>query len=141
MKMEKNLSKIFLVIEISLSLIILGAIFIWAPVCDGLLKLENGNMVHMKCFYTGQASVILSVLLLASAIAAYMSKNDHKKVHFIVALIGIMLFANTFTSSIGIGICKMDTMACHTTASWIRIGGILAVLTSFSDILFNKSNQ
>lgn len=140
--MKNNLSKIFLGTEILISLIIIGAIYIWSPVCDGLLTLQNGNMVHMKCFYTGQSSVLLSILLFISAITAYLSKYDHKKVHFIIALIGIMLFANTFTSAIGIGICKMNTMACHSTASWIRIGGILAVLISFLDIFYNnKLNQ
>lgn len=141
--MKKNLSKIFLVIELLVSLILLGAVLFWAPVCDGLLTLENGNMVHMKCFYTGQATIVLAILLIFTSIIAYLSKIDHKKVQWIVVLIGIMLISNTFDSAISIGICKKITMSCHNTAKWIRISGITSILTAFFDIAVNKnkSNQ
>lgn len=137
--MKKNLSKLCFGIELLASIIILGAVLFWAPVCDGLLKLENGNMVHMKCFYTGQSSILLAILLFITAIIAYMSKTDHKKIQWIIILIGIMLIVNTFESTIGIGICKKITMSCHTTAKWIRLSGAISIVAGLVDIVVNSN--
>lgn len=137
--MKKYLPKILLGLQLLASLIVLGAVFIWAPVCDGLLELKNGNMVHMKCFYTGQASVVLAIVLLITAIIAYLSKTDHRKVQWIVFVLGIMLIANTIDSTIGIGICK-KVMACHDTAVWIKCGGFIAIISSLLGIGFNSNH-
>ncbi|MDD3270249.1 MAG: DUF4418 family protein [Syntrophomonadaceae bacterium] len=137
--MKKYLPKILLGLQLLASLLVLGAVFIWAPVCDGLLELKNGNMVHMKCFYTGQASVALAIVLFVTAIIAYLSKIDHRKVQWIVFLLGIMLISNTIDSVIGIGICK-KVMACHDTAVWIKCSGIIAILSSLLGIGLNSNN-
>ncbi len=139
--MKKNLSKILLGMQLLASVLIVGAVVFWEPVCNGLLKLENGNMVHMKCFYTGQASILLAIVLLVAAIIAYLSKADHSKVQWAVILLGIMLVANTLDSAIGIGICKKTTMACNTTAIWIRCSGIIAILTGVLDIGVNRNKS
>ena len=136
--MKKHLSKIILGIELLASLLVLGAVFIWAPVCSGLLTLQNGTMVHMKCFYTGQVSIVLAVILLAAAVTAFISKTDHNKIQWVVILIGIVIIANTYESVIGIGVCKMTEMACNTTASWIRASGVLAILGGLLDIFANS---
>ncbi len=135
--MKKNLSKLSLGIELLASIIIFGAVLFWAPVCDGLLKLENGNMVHMKCYYTGQTSMVLALLLFVTAIIAYLSKTDHKKIQWIIIIIGIMLIVNTFESTLGIGICKKVTMSCHTTAKWIRFSGVISIVAGILDIVVN----
>ncbi|MFZ3130988.1 MAG: DUF4418 family protein [Desulfosporosinus sp.] len=137
--MKKNLAKIILGIQLLASLLVLGALFIWAPVCTGLLTLGNGNMAHMKCYYTGQASIALAVILLITAIVAYLSKTDHQKLQWVIIVIGIMIIANTFTSIIGIGICKNPDMACNTTAVWLRGSGVLAILSGLIDIFANKT--
>lgn len=136
--MKKHLSKIILGIQLLASLLVLGAIFIWAPVCNGLLTLGNGNMVHMKCFYTGQASIALAITLLITAIAAYLSKTDHHKIQWAIIVMGIMIIANTVESIIGIGICKNTAMACNITAVWLRVSGVLAIISGFIDIFTNS---
>ena len=138
--MKKNISKIVLGLQILASILVIGAVYSWAPVCDGLLELKNGNMVHMKCFYTAQASVVLAIVLLIAAIIAYLSKTDHRKVQWIVFVLGFMLIANTIDSTIGIGICK-KVMACHDTAVWIKSAGIIAILSSLADIALNNSDS
>ncbi|MEN6327735.1 MAG: DUF4418 family protein [Syntrophomonas sp.] len=137
--MKEHLSKVVLGIELVASLLALGAVFKWAPVCGGLLTLQNGNMVHMKCFYTGQASAVLAMLLLITALVAFLSKTDHNKIQWLVVLIGIMLIVNTYESAIGIGICKKAEMACNTTALWIRISGALAIGGGLLDIFANRT--
>ncbi|MDD3365028.1 MAG: DUF4418 family protein, partial [Syntrophomonas sp.] len=119
------------------------AVFIWAPVCAGLLTLQNGTMVHMKCFYTGQASIVLALILMITAVVAFFSKTDHNKIQWVIVAIGIMLISNTYDSTIGIGICKKTTMACNVTALWLRGSGILAIVSGLADVFANgsKSNK
>jgi len=136
---KKSLSIIILGAELLASVLVLGAVFVWAPICSGLLVLQNGTMVHMKCFYTGQAFIALALIMIVTALAAYLSKTDHRKIQWIIVLVGILLIANTYESTIGIGICKKTTMECHITAIWLRAGGVLAVLGGLVDILFNSS--
>lgn len=137
--MKKNISKIILGLQLMAAILVIGAVYSWAPVCDGLLQLQNGNMVHMKCFYTAQASVALAIILFVAGIMAYLSKTDHRKVQWIVFILGVMLIANTVDSAIGIGICK-KVMACHETAFWIKSAGIVAILSSLLDIAVNSSD-
>ncbi|MEL1135783.1 DUF4418 family protein [Desulfitobacterium sp. THU1] len=110
---------------IAVALLVLGALYIWSPVCEGLLELANGNLVHMKCFYTGQATTVLAVLLLVAAISAVITKQAHAP---IIIAIGIFFIVMTYQSFLGIGICLKETMACHQTAFWIRGGGVLTIL-------------
>lgn len=141
--MKRHLSKIILGTELLAALLVFGAVFIWAPVCKGLLTLANGNMAHMKCFYTGQASIVLALILLIAAIIAYFSKTDHNKVQWVIIAIGIILIANTFESmigiGIGIGICKNTAMACNATAVWLRSSGVLALASGLADIFANNN--
>jgi|GEM_PF-662459 len=139
--MKKHLSKIILGSELLAALLVLSAVFIWAPVCKGLLTLQNGTMVHMKCFYTGQASIVLALILILTAVVAFLSKTDHNKIQWVIVLIGIMLISNTYDSTIGIGICKKTTMECHVTAAWLRGSGILTIVSGLVEVFANGSKS
>lgn len=139
--MKKHLSKVILGTQLLASLFALGAIYIWAPVCDGMLTLANGNLTHMKCFYTAQASAGLALILLVAAIMAFRSKTDHNQMQWVIMVIGMMLIANTITSVLGIGICKNPAMACHDTAVWLRGSGLLAVGSGFAGILADSGKK
>ncbi len=123
----RNLRFVNLVL-IFTGLIIIGSILIWAPVCENLLELASGNMVHMKCYYTGQASILLSIILIISAIESLITKSSHP---WTIIAIGITVTIITYTSKLGIGICMKETMSCHGTAIWIRGGGIITVICGF----------
>ncbi len=135
--MKVHIHKMLMPGLIVIALLMLGAMYIWAPVCDGLLELANGNMVHMKCFYARQAVTVVVLLLLVQAASAYITKKTNPVM--IVAL-GIMLVALTYQSFLGIGICMNDTMPCHDTASWIRGGGTLTILIGIA-ACFTKPNR
>ncbi|MBU5257096.1 DUF4418 family protein [Tissierella praeacuta] len=122
--MKLRVLRLLNLILIFTGLIIIGSILIWAPVCENLLELANGNMVHMKCYYTGQASILLSIILIVSGIESLLTKSSHP---WTFIAIGIMVTIITFTSKLGIGICMKETMSCHDTAIWIRGGGIITV--------------
>lgn len=136
--MTKNLSKILNGILVLVGLAIIGAIFIWSPVCSGTLELANGNMTHMKCYYTGQVSLLLSIVLIVAAIESFLTKT-RKTWTFIV--IGIMLLVVTYGSTLGIGICMKADMSCHTTAIWIRGGGILTIILGLVSLFMGKTRE
>lgn len=116
------------------ALIVLGAIYIWAPVCDQFLQLANGNMTHMKCFYTAHAATYLAILLLANSIIGLATKN---KTAIISLIIGIMLITIT-NDTIGIGICKKSTMSCIQTAIWFKGCGIVTIIASTGQLLIKE---
>lgn len=122
---------------IVISLVILGALFLWAPVCDGLLELADGRLVHMKCFYTSQSASLLAILMLTQAITSLITKKPNP---IIVIALGVMIIVLTYQSFLGIGICLKETMACHTSASWLRISGALVIIIGIAS-LFIKTKK
>lgn len=133
-KSQKIISGILVII----GLIIIGSIVVWAPVCKGILELKSGNMTHMKCYYTGQASILLSIVLIVAAIEAFLTKT--KKPWTFIA-IGIMLLVVTYGSTIGIGICMKDTMDCHKTAAWIRGGGVVTTICGLISLFMGERRK
>lgn len=119
-----------------IAVIILGAIYVWAPVCDGSLELTNGNLVHMKCFHTAQGATLITILLLVQTIYSLITKKNNS---IMVIALGVMLIAITFESPIGIGICK-KAMACHDTAFWLRTGGSVTIALGIL-AAFNKNKE
>ena len=121
---------------LAVAVLVIGSLYIWSPVCDGLLELKNGNMVHMKCFYTAQTATLIALLLLVQAVYSIVTKKNNP---ILVIAIGIMLISVTFESIIGIGVCK-KLMPCHETAFWLRTCGCFTILIGLVS-LFDKNNK
>ncbi len=136
--MQKNLAKILSGILILVGLMVIGSIFLWAPICSGKIELANGNMTYMKCHYTGQASILLSIVLIVAGIEAFFT-NSRRPWTFIA--IGIMLLLVTFGSMLGIGICMKETMNCHSTAVWIRGGGIVTIICGLISLYIGETRK
>jgi len=100
--MKSTLNKLFLILQIVSALCMIGAIKVWAPVCGKLLELANGNQVPMKCHWAGQTAIAVSIIILAAAFMALLSKTEYKKIMVINAVAAIMLFG-TFSGLIGEG--------------------------------------
>jgi hypothetical protein len=124
--MKKKISKAMAVIQILTALVALGSKFIWAPVCQNMLTLENGRTVYMKCHWTGQLVVALGILLLVTSIMSLLAK-DYSRFQVGVIIIGILLFLAP-TSAI-IGVCANEEMICHNTATWIKACGAVVIIT------------
>lgn len=133
--MQKDFSKILSGILVLTGIAIIGAIFIWSPVCTGMLELANGNMTHMKCYYTGQAALALSIILVVAGIESFLTKS---RMPWTFISIGVMLLVITFSSILGIGICMKSDMSCHATAFWIRAGGIAAIICGLISLFTGK---
>lgn len=123
------------------ALVILGAVYLWAPVCTGLLELKNGNMVPMKCAHAAKLFVALSVVGGLCALAGLVSKRVNKGLALVVLAAGVLLIVNTFASAVGIGICVSPTMACHTTALWVRVCGAVMGLAGLVLLFVGDSGR
>ena len=70
-----NKRKISGIIILIAAIFMIGAVKVWAPVCQKSLELANGGETHMKCFYYGTTMMYIGVLLLAEAIVMFFVKN------------------------------------------------------------------
>ena len=136
--MKTKFSKILIGIQALAAVCLIGALKIWAPVCTKLLTLESGAQTHMKCHYSSQAALVIAVILLVAALAAFISKGDHKKFHFVSIAGAVSLFL-IFGSLIGI--CANAEMACHSTALWVRIMAGVIIAAGAVDLFTGGENQ
>ena len=92
----------------------------------------------MKCHWAGQAAIAVSVIILAAAIVALLSKKGYKGVMVVNAVAGVVLFL-VFTKLIGV--CASEEMRCQVTKLWGM--GCVAVVTiaSVVDLLSGKEGQ
>lgn len=113
---------------------------LWAKPCGGMMTLENGNQAHMRCFYSGQALVILGIILLVNAIVMFFA--DNKLQGGVVAIVTSILAALVTTDTgLGIGICAHAEMACHVMASWSRLAAGVAIITGIILIVFSMKSE
>lgn len=138
MKKTNRLTLIFGAIQAVAALGILGAIQFWAPVCSGMLTLENGNTTHMKCFFSGQAGTALAVVLVVAAVAVMLSPKDHKKVQLVNA-VGAVMELLLFTTLIGV--CANPEMSCNVTAVWVKVLSAVILVCAVGDWITGKEGQ
>lgn len=136
--MKTKLSNILIGLQAAAALCALGAIKIWAPVCDKMLDLANGNQTHMKCFYAGQAAAAMAVIVLVAAVMAFLTKKDHKQLMALGMVAAVMLFLLFGTV---MGICASDAMACRSTAVWVRGAAVISFAASLIELLRGKEGQ
>lgn len=132
-------NKIIPAVQAVISLVLIGAVKLWAPVCPKLLDLANGNQTHMKCWFSATAVACLAVVVFALAIAElFMDKASRKKVQLVVIVAAILMF---LVFSTIIGICMAPEMACHKTFLWVKICAGSLVVLSLVDIFTGKDKQ
>ena len=134
--MKNKLSGIIVLIS---SLLILGANYIWAPVCGGSLQLADGGSCAMKCHYYAITLPFFAVLLLACAVCLLLLKD--KKGAAILTITAALLIIALTNGNIGIGVCVKEGMRCHATALWGRIGALLALLGGVLGILLKNASD
>ena len=131
--------KIIPIIQAVLALAIIGAEKIWAPVCDGLLDLANGNQTHMKCWYSSQAVAMIALVLIVILVVMLFVDSSARKKLQIASLAAAILMPLTFMKVIGM--CAMEGMACHGTAMWVMILSAAIGILGIADMLRGGRNQ
>ena len=136
--MKTTMNKVMIILQVLAAALLLGAVKIWAPVCGKMLELANGNQVPMKCHWAGQATIAVSVIIIAAALMALLAKKEYKGLMVVNAVAAVVLFL-VFTSLIGV--CASETMRCQVTKIW-GIGAATAIFgTSLINLLSGKEGQ
>ena len=136
--MKSKLSNILIALQIIAAGCMVGTIKIWAPVCGKMLELTSGKQVPMKCHWAGQAAIAVSIIILAAAVAALLTRKEYKGLMIVNAVAGVVLFL-VLTKLIGV--CASEEMRCQVTKLWSV--GCAAVVTILSavDLLSGKEGQ
>lgn len=126
--MGGKLQKIIGGLSLVLGLLIALTPFQLAPVCQRLLELTTGRMVHMRCHYTGQAEVVLGLIVMAVSLLFLFNKSisAQKSLGAVLAFLGVAVIV--LPTNFGIGVC-MNPMECHTTAKFLYALGSLLVIS------------
>ncbi len=126
-------------LQLAGTLLILGAMHIWAPVCTGLLDLTTGRQMHMKCWFSMQAATMVCiVLVVALAVMMTLDTGSRKKMQAAVltaAVVMPLIFGKV------IGICMKTDMSCHETFRWIIGLSVVIGVLGAADILRGGKNQ
>lgn len=125
-KSNEKTGMIIAVLEAVVSLFMILAVKIIAPVCPGMLELVSGKQVHMKCYYAGVVFVFFAVLLLISAALCFVTKQQLTCGIMTISL-AVFVFL-TFHDSIGVGICANPDMACQMTAPFVKVSATIELI-------------
>lgn len=136
--MKNKTQKIIASIQVLAALILVGATRIWAPVCQHMVELANGNQMPMRCHYADRASMVLAGLIILTALLTWTAQHEQKKFYVQNLVQGVLLF---FIYTSIIGICKNPEMPCHVTALWGKGAAIVTPLASVVGLFSGQKGQ
>ena len=136
--MKTKMSNILIAIQMAAAACMVGAVKIWAPVCGKMLELTSGKQVPMKCHWAGQAAIAVSVIILAAALVALLTRKEYKGLMVVNAVAGVVLFL-VFTSLIGV--CASEEMRCQITKLWGMGCAAVTCVTALVNLLSGKEGQ
>ena len=136
--MKTKLNNILIAIQALAAIVMIAAIKIWAPVCGKMLETTAGKQVPMKCHWAGQAAIAMSIIILATAIVALLTKKEYKGLMVVNAVAGVILFL-VFTKLIGV--CASEEMRCQTTKLWGMGCAAVTCVTALVNLLSGKEGQ
>lgn len=122
--MKNNLKKIYNIIAIVASVVLIIGLKTFATPCEGMIETAKGMEVPMKCHWTDVALLYLAVATIVVGIA-----NIIKNSKSTLELIGMGALAIAITmNNVGIGVCKMEGMACHTMKTFAIVIGVVFIV-------------
>lgn len=122
--MKNNAKKICNIITIVASIVLIIGLKTFATPCEGMIETAKGMEVPMKCHWTDVALLYLAVATIVVGIA-----NIIKNSKSILELIGMGVLAIAITmNTVGIGVCKMEGMACHTMKTFAIVIGVVFIV-------------
>lgn len=122
--MKNNAKKICNIIAIVASIVLIIGLKTFATPCEGMIETAKGMEVPMKCHWTDVALLYLAVATIVVGIA-----NIIKNSKSTLELIGMGVLAIAITmNNVGIGVCKMEGMACHTMKTFAIVIGVVFIV-------------
>lgn len=122
--MKNKTKKICNIIAIVASIVLIIGLKTFATPCEGMIETAKGMEVPMKCHWTDVALLYLAVATIVVGIA-----NIIKNSKSILELIGMGVLSIAITmNNVGIGVCKMEGMACHTMKTFAIVIGVVFIV-------------
>ena len=137
--MKTTFNKIMIALQAAAALCLVGAIKIWAPVCGKMLELVSGKQVPMKCHWAGQAAIAISIIIIVTAVMAFLAKKEYKGMMVINAVAAVVLFL-VFTNTL-VGVCASSEMRCQVTKVWGMGAAAVVFATSLINLISGKEGQ
>ncbi len=122
--MKNNAKKICNIIAIVASVVLIIGLKTFATPCEGMIETAKGMEVPMKCHWTDVALLYLAVATIVVGIANII-KNSKSTLELIG--MGVLSIAITM-NNVGIGVCKMEGMACHTMKTFAIVIGVVFIV-------------
>lgn len=110
--------------------------------CSSMVETVMGNQVPMKCHWAFNAGALVSALgTIGAFAAAIVKKPELRKAYLILTIIDAIAVVACNATPI-IGICAKAGMHCHTTAMFVNIVCVVAVVMALVAVLLgNKSSK
>lgn len=122
--MKNNAKKICNIIAIVASVVLIIGLKTFATPCEGMIETAKGMEVPMKCHWTDVALLYLAVATIVVGIANII-KNSKSTLELIG--MGVLSIAITM-NNVGIGVCKMEGMACHSMKTFAIVIGVVFIV-------------
>lgn len=112
-----------------------------APVCSGSLELKSGMLTHMKCFWTGQAAIVLGAVVIVTGLLMMLANlaATVKSLGVVQAVIGVALVL--LPKDFVIGICGASMKACHITAFYLNVWAAVLIVTTIVTLFLPASRE
>lgn len=122
--MKNKTKKICNILAIVASIVLIIGLKTFATPCEGMIETAKGMEVPMKCHWTDVALLYLAVATIVVGIANII-KNSKSTLELIG--MGVLTIAITM-NNVGIGVCKMEGMACHTMKTFAIVIGVVFIV-------------
>lgn len=122
--MKNKTKKICNILAIVASIVLIIGLKTFATPCEGMIETAKGMEVPMKCHWTDVALLYLAVATIVVGIANII-KNSKSTLELIG--MGVLSIAITM-NNVGIGVCKMEGMACHTMKTFAIVIGVVFIV-------------
>ena len=132
--MKNNTKKICNIIAIVASVVLIIGLKTFATPCEGMIETAKGMEVPMKCHWTDVALLYLAVATIVVGIANII-KNSKSTLELIG--MGVLTIAITM-NNVGIGVCKMEGMACHTMKTFAIVIGVVFIVLGILQMLIKN---
>lgn len=122
--MKNKTKKICNILAIVASIVLIIGLKTFATPCEGMIETAKGMEVPMKCHWTDVALLYLAVATIVVGIANII-KNSKSTLELIG--MGVLSIAITM-NNVGVGVCKMEGMACHTMKTFAIVIGVVFIV-------------
>lgn len=89
--------------------------------CEGMIETAQGGEVPMKCHWTHIAAGWIALVPIACGIGGLFVKDKAGRRALAVAAAAGAICLFVIPSNMGIGVCAMKEMSCHTMAGGLKV--------------------